>query len=95
MYCGVLKSILFELVCQDCLIVVEKFFVEVSKIKLLVQKLKDMVLEDVLIIIGELDENLFLVVRNLYKVDVRDVIGIDLVSLIVFDKVVMIVDVVK
>lgn len=95
MYCGVLKSILFELVCQDCLIVVEKFFVEVLKIKLLVQKLKDMVLEDVLIIIGELDENLFLVVCNLYKVDVCDVIGIDLVSLIVFDKVVMIVDVVK
>lgn len=95
MYCGVLKSILFELVCQDRLIVVEKFFVEVSKIKLLVQKLKDMVLEDVLIIIGELDENLFLVVCNLYKVDVCDVIGIDLVSLIVFDKVVMIVDVVK
>lgn len=95
MYCGVLKSILFELVRQDCLIVVEKFFVEVSKIKLLVQKLKDMVLEDVLIIIGELDENLFLVVCNLYKVDVCDVIGIDLVSLIVFDKVVMIVDVVK
>lgn len=95
MYCGVLKSILFELVCQDCLIVVEKFFVEVLKIKLLVQKLKDMVLEDVLIIIGELDENLFLVVCNLYKVDVCDVIGIDSVSLIVFDKVVMIVDVVK
>lgn len=95
MYCGVLKSILFELVCQDCLIVVEKFFVEVLKIKLLVQKLKDMVLEDVLIIIGELDENLFLVVCNLYKVDVCDVNGIDLVSLIVFDKVVMIVDVVK
>lgn len=95
MYCGALKSILFELVCQDCLIVVEKFFVEVLKIKLLVQKLKDMVLEDVLIIIGELDENLFLVVCNLYKVDVCDVIGIDLVSLIVFDKVVMIVDVVK
>lgn len=95
MYCGVLKSILFELVCQDCLIVVEKFFVEALKIKLLVQKLKDMVLEDVLIIIGELDENLFLAVCNLYKVDVCDVIGIDLVSLIVFDKVVMIVDVVK
>lgn len=95
MYRGALKSILFELVRQDRLIVVEKFFVEASKIKLLVQKLKDMVLEDVLIIIGELDENLFLVARNLYKVDVRDVIGIDSVSLIVFDKVVMIVDVVK
>lgn len=95
MYCGALKSILFELVCQDCLIVVEKFFVEALKIKLLAQKLKDMALEDVLIIIGELDENLFLAARNLHKVDVCDVIGIDLVSLIAFDKVVMIADAVK
>lgn len=95
MYCGVLKSILSELVCQDCLIVVEKFSVEVLKTKLLVQKLKDMALEDVLIITGELDENLFLAVCNLYKVDVCDVTGIDLVSLIAFDKVVMTADAVK
>ena len=35
----------------------------------------------------EVDENLFLSARNLYKVDVRDVAGIDPVSLIAFDKV--------
>ncbi|MGT9250677.1 50S ribosomal protein L4, partial [Escherichia coli] len=40
-------------------------------------KLKDMALEDVLIITGELDENLFLAARNLHKVDVRDATGID------------------
>ena len=60
MYRGALKSILSELVRQDRLIVVESFAVEAPKTKLLVQKLKDMALEDVLIITGELDENLFL-----------------------------------
>ncbi len=59
MYRGALKSILSELVRQDRLIVVEKFSVEAPKTKLLAQKLKDMALEDVLIITGELDENLF------------------------------------
>ena len=59
MYRGALKSILSELVRQDRLIVVEKFSVEAPKTKLLAQKLKDMALEDVLILTGELDENLF------------------------------------
>ena len=92
---GALKSILSELVRQDRLIVVEKFSVEAPKTKLLAQKLKDMALEDVLIITGELDENLFLAARNLHKVDVRDANGIDPVSLIAFDKVVMTADAVK
>ncbi len=94
MYRGALKSILSELVRQDRLIVVESS-VEAPKTKLLAQKLKDMALEDVLIITGELDENLFLAARNLHKVDVRDATGIDPVSLIAFDKVVMTADAVK
>ena len=48
-----------------------------------------------LIITASLDENLFLAARNLYKVDVRDVQGIDPVSLIAFNKVVVTVDAVK
>ena len=65
------------------------------KIILLVQKLKDLAVEDALIITASLDENLFLAARNLYKVDVRDVQGIDPVSLIAFDKVIVTVDAVK
>ena len=60
-----------------------------------VQKLKDLAVEDALIITASLDENLFLAARNLYKVDVRDVQGIDPVSLIAFDKVIVTVDAVK
>lgn len=95
MYRGALKSILSELVRQERLIVVEKFAVDAPKTKLLNRKLKEMSLQDVLIVTSELDENLYLAARNLYKVDVRDVAGIDPVSLIAFDKVIMTVDAVK
>ena len=95
MYRGAVKSILSELVRQDRLIVVENFSVEAPKTKELKAKLKDMDLKDVLIITEELDENLFLAARNLYKVDVRDVQGIDPVSLIAFDKVLVTANAVK
>ncbi len=87
MYRGALRSILSELVRQERLVVVEKFGVEAPKTKELVSKLKELELNDVLIITEEVEENLFLAARNLYKVDVRDVAGIDPVSLVAFDKV--------
>lgn len=95
MYRGAIKSILSELVRQDRLVVVEKFEIEAPKTKVLVNKLKELDLEDVLIVTASLDENLFLAARNLYKVDVRDAQAIDPVSLIAFSKVVMTVEAVK
>ncbi|MDX1302550.1 MULTISPECIES: 50S ribosomal protein L4 [Photobacterium] len=89
MYRGAMKSILSELVRQERLIVVDNFSVEAPKTKELAAKLKELDLTDVLIVTGELDENLFLAARNLYKVDVRDAATIDPVSLIAFDKIVM------
>ena len=95
MYRGAMKSILSELIRQERLIVVDNFSVEAPKTKELVAKLKELELSDVLIVTGEVDENLFLAARNLYKVDARDVAGIDPVSLIAFDKVLMTADAVK
>ncbi|WP_299693911.1 50S ribosomal protein L4 [uncultured Vibrio sp.] len=95
MYRGAMKSILSELVRQERLIVVDNFSVEAPKTKELVAKLKELELNDVLIVTGEVDENLFLAARNLYKVDARDVAGVDPVSLIAFDKVLMTADAVK
>jgi large subunit ribosomal protein L4 len=95
MYRGAIKSILSELVRQERLIVVEKFGIEAPKTKDLVAKLKELELNDVLIVTSEVDENLFLSARNLYKVDVRDVAGIDPVSLIAFENVLMTADAVK
>ncbi len=95
MYRGAIQSILSELVRQERLIVVEKFAVETPKTKELISKLNELELKDVLIVTSEVDENLFLSARNLYKVDVRDVQGIDPVSLIAFEKVLMTADAVK
>jgi len=89
MYRAALQSIFSELVRQDRLIVVENFAVETPKTKELVAKLKALDLKDVLIVTEEVEENLFLAARNLYKVDVRDVAGIDPVSLVGFDKIVV------
>jgi len=89
MYRGAIKSILSELVRQERLVVVENFAVETPKTKELVAKLNGLELKDVLIVTPEVDENLFLSARNLYKVDVRDVDGIDPVSLVGFEKVLM------
>jgi large subunit ribosomal protein L4 len=95
MYRGAIQSILSELVRQERLIVVEKFGVETPKTKELLAKLNEYGLTDVLIVTPEVDENLFLASRNLYKVDVRDVQGIDPVSLIAFDKVLITAEAVK
>ncbi len=95
MYRGAIKSILSELVRQERLIVVESFGVEAPKTKELLNKLNGLNLNDVLIVTNEVDENLFLASRNLYKVDVRDVQGIDPVSLIAFENVLITKDAVK
>jgi large subunit ribosomal protein L4 len=95
MYRGAIRSILSELVRQDRLVVVEKFGVDTPKTKELVAKLKEYDLKDVLIVTPEVEENLFLSARNLYKVDVRDVAGLDPVSLIGFEKVLVTADAVK
>ena len=95
MYRGAIKSILSELIRQDRLVVVEKFGVDAPKTKALISALNEYELNDVLIVTPEVDENLFLAARNLYKVDVRDVAGIDPVSLIAFEKVLITADAVK
>jgi large subunit ribosomal protein L4 len=95
MYRAAMRSILSELARTDRLMVVEAFSVEQPKTKLLVEALKGLGVESVLIVSGEVDHNLYLAARNLHKVDVRDVDGVDPVSLIAFDKVIVTVDAVK
>jgi large subunit ribosomal protein L4 len=89
MYRGAMQSILSELVRQNRLIVFRKFYLDSPKTKLLVSKLLDIGLKDVLIITKEIDKNLFLASRNLYKVDVCDVSLIDPVSLISFKNIII------
>ena len=95
MYRAALQSIMSELARQERLIVVESLDLEQPKTKLLTKQLGEFGLDNVLIIGDEVGENLYLAARNLHKVDVRDVDGIDPVSLIAYDKVMVTVAAVK
>ena len=95
MYRGAMAAILSELVRQGRLVVVDEFKVDAPKTRELVSKLKDMDLDDVLIVSDEADENLYLAARNLYHVGVCDSATADPVSLIGFGKVLMTVDALK
>lgn len=95
MYRSAMRSILSELARSERLVVVESLSLEQPKTKLLVEALKGYGLDNVLIVASEVDQNLYLASRNLHKVDVRDVEGVDPVSLIAHEKVVVTVDAVK
>ncbi|MBA3980874.1 MAG: 50S ribosomal protein L4 [Alcanivorax sp.] len=95
MYRGALQCILSELVRQERLVVVDEFALEAPKTKALQEKLKGLGLDNVLIVADQVDENLFLSARNLPHVDVRDVQGVDPVSLIAFEKVLVTVPALK
>lgn len=82
MYRAGMCSILSQLVREGRLSVVDSFNVEAPKTKLLVQKLKGMGFDDVMIITDNLDENLYLSSRNLPNVRVVKPGQADPVSLI-------------
>ena len=95
MYRGAMRSILSELARQERLVVVEQFAVDSHKTKELSVKLKEFALDNVLIVSEEIAENLYLAARNLRDVDVLDVAGLDPVSLIGFEKVLITVPALK
>lgn len=95
MYQGAIRSILSELARQERLIVVPEVSLDEPKTKSAVAKLAEFGVSDALIVTTEVSENLYLATRNLSKVDVRDVSGIDPVSLLRHENVVMTVDAVR
>jgi large subunit ribosomal protein L4 len=95
MYRAAMQCIMSELARQERLIVVDSFELDAPKTKALVSQLAQYNLSDVLIVTEELNMNLYLAARNLHKVDVRDAEGVDPVSLIRFDKVVVTVPALK
>jgi len=95
MYRTALRSILSELIRQERLKVVDKFSLDAIKTKELAGKLGSLSLDDVLIVTGEVDENMHLSARNLSKVGVIDVTAMDPVSLIRHENVLMTADAIK
>ncbi|ELV08102.1 50S ribosomal protein L4 [Wohlfahrtiimonas chitiniclastica] len=90
MYRAAISSILSELIRQDRLVVVEKIELAESKTKAALKMLADLnVGQDVLLVTQAIDLPLYLATRNLPYVQVIDAAGIDPVSLIQFEKVVM------
>ncbi|MBD7922069.1 50S ribosomal protein L4 [Xanthomonas sp. CFBP 8703] len=96
MYRAAICAILSELNRQGRLMVVDAFDVEASKTKDLIEKLKGLeVGKRPLIVTEEASEHLYLSARNLPYVEVRDVQGLDPVSLVGADTVVITADAVK
>jgi large subunit ribosomal protein L4 len=95
MYRGAIRSIVSELARAGHLMVTDTLAVEAAKTKTLIEKLKDYGTNDVLLVTGEVDQNLYLSARNLHKVGVTDVSGLDPVSLLRHSKVVITTDAVK
>ena len=96
MYRAAIASILSELNRQGRITVVEAFDVDAPKTKGLVSKLEGLnVGKRPLIVTEEATDNLYLSARNLPYVQVRDVQGLDPVSLVGADTVVVTTDAVK
>lgn len=89
MYRAGIRSICSELARQDRLIVVDDITVDAPKTKQLVAKLKELGVSKTLIVTETGDEALYLSARNLWRVEVTDVAGLNPVNLVGFEKIVI------
>ena len=89
MYRAALRSVMSELVRQDRLVIVETMELEAPKTKLLATKMKDLGVDNALILNEAFDEKLYLAARNLPNIGICDAASIDPVVLIRFEKVVV------
>ncbi len=95
MYRSAVKSIVSELIRQNRLLVIADFSINVPKTKALADKLKDMQLDNVLLVTSDYDENLHLSSRNLINIEYTDTNHLNPVSLITHEKVIMTADAIK
>lgn len=95
MYRGAMCSVLSELVRQDRLLAVNEFKVSEPKTKVLLDKLKELKLDRVLIVVDKLDENLYLSSRNVPSIAVKEASGVNPVQLLKYDNVLMTVDAIR
>jgi large subunit ribosomal protein L4 len=95
MYRGAMQSILSELLRQDRLIVVQSLELKEPKTKALAAELAGLGFEKGLIVVGDVNENVYLASRNIPGVYTVDVTGLDPVSLVSADKVVLTVEAVE
>lgn len=88
MYRAAMRSICSELLRQGRFVVLESFELENSKTRNLVTKLQDLKVDQkVLIVLEEVNENIYLAARNLHKVELTDVEAINPANLIYYEKI--------
>lgn len=95
MYRAAMRSIVSELARQERFVVVESFAASSPKTKNLVIMLKDLGLDQALVVTEDPDENLYLAARNLYRVEVVDVAGLNPAGLVGAEKIVITVGALK
>ncbi|MEL7373254.1 MAG: 50S ribosomal protein L4, partial [Pseudomonadota bacterium] len=95
MYRGALRSLFSELRRTDRLVVVESMTMDAPKTREMASKLKELELDNVLIVTEAFDENVYLSARNLKNVGIIDVAAIDPVTLLRFEKVLITVPALK
>jgi large subunit ribosomal protein L4 len=89
MYRAAMQCILAELVRQERLIVVETFELAEAKTKAMIVKLAEFGATDALIVTEVVETGLYLAARNIPKIDVVDAAGINPVSLVGSEKVIV------
>ncbi|MDC9720898.1 MAG: 50S ribosomal protein L4 [Gammaproteobacteria bacterium] len=89
MYRAAMQCILAELVRQERLIVVETFELAEAKTKAMLAKLAEFNATDALIVTEAVETGLYLAARNIPKIDVVDAAGINPVSLVGSEKVIV------
>ena len=87
MYRAGISVILSQLIRDDRLLVTDTFSVDTHKTKALSDKLKDLGLNEVMVVTHEMDENLYLSSRNIPRIAVVEVKNVDPVSLLRFEKI--------
>jgi len=95
MYRGAIRSIVSELTRQGHLLIAETFTVDAIKTKSLLEKLGQIGANDILLVTGEVDKNLFLSARNIPHVAICDVEALNPVALLRHKKVLLTADAVK
>jgi large subunit ribosomal protein L4 len=95
MYRAAMCSILSELIRQERLVVVENLTIDTPKTKKMLEHLAQYSFNDGLIILSELDDNVFLATRNIPHVQVTLTQYIDPVCLVAYEKILMTQDALK
>lgn len=91
-----MRSIFADLVASGRLMVVETLSIEAPKTKELIALLADLEVNNgALVVAAQPDDKLFLAARNIPRVEVRDAAGVDPVSLLQYEHVVITVDAVR